>query len=125
MTQEASTRAQEPLPTAPPVGEVGWPQARTRLNARSWLLVVASSVGYIGWGTVLLLAFLAGVYSLLTMPRREDPRITIRVGLVVAYFPGATSEQVEAQVTQKLEEYLFRFSEVRKEKTYSPPATGR
>lgn len=53
MTEEASTRAQETLPTASPVGEAGWPQARTRLNARSWLLVVASSVGYIGWGTVL------------------------------------------------------------------------
>ncbi|RSK47535.1 efflux RND transporter permease subunit [Hymenobacter rigui] len=74
---------------------------------------------------VLLMAFLAGVYSLLTMPRREDPKITIRVGLVVTYFPGATAEQVEAQVTQKLEEYLFRFSEVRKEKTYSTTRDGQ
>ncbi|TGE23660.1 efflux RND transporter permease subunit [Hymenobacter aquaticus] len=74
---------------------------------------------------VLLMAFLAGIYSLLTMPRREDPKITIRVGLVVAYFPGATAEQVEAQVTQKLEEYLFRFSEVRKEKTYSTTRDGQ
>ncbi len=74
---------------------------------------------------VLLMAFLAGVYSLLTMPRREDPKITIRVGLVVAYFPGATAEQVEAQVTQKLEEYLFRFSEVRKEKTCSTTRDGQ
>ena len=74
---------------------------------------------------VLLLAFLTGVYSLLTMPRREDPRITIRVGLVVAYFPGATAEQVEAQVTQKLEEYLFRYAEVRKARTFSTTRDGQ
>ncbi len=52
MTEESTTRAQEPLPTSSP-DEAGWAQARTRLNARSWLLVVASSVGYVGWGTVL------------------------------------------------------------------------
>ena len=74
---------------------------------------------------VLLLAFITGVYALLTMPRREDPKITIRQGLVVAYFPGATAGQVEEQVTQKLEEYLFRFAEVRKEKTFSTTRDGQ
>lgn len=75
--------------------------------------------------TVLLLAFVVGVHALLTMPRREDPKITIRQGLVVAYFPGATAGQVEEQVTQKLEEYLFRFAEVRKEKTFSTTRDGQ
>ncbi|GAB3638988.1 efflux RND transporter permease subunit [Hymenobacter arcticus] len=74
---------------------------------------------------VLLLAFLAGAYSLLTMPRREDPKITVRQGLVIAYFPGANAVQVEEQVTQKLEEYLFRFAEVRKAKTYSTTRDGQ
>ena len=57
----------------------------------------------------------AGVYSLAGMPRREDPKITIRSGLVVAVYPGATAEQVELQVTRKIEDRLFRFDEVRKE----------
>jgi multidrug efflux pump subunit AcrB/outer membrane protein TolC len=61
----------------------------------------------------------AGVVSLTTMPRREDPKITIRTGLVVATYPGATAEQVEQQVTRKIEERLFRFEEVRKGKTWS------
>lgn len=71
--------------------------------------------------TLLLTAavFLSGVYALMTMPRREDPKITIRTGLVVALYPGATAEQVEKQVTRKIEERLFRFSEVRKGKTWS------
>jgi multidrug efflux pump subunit AcrB len=73
---------------------------------------------------VLLLLFIIGVNSLLNMPRREDPKITIRQGLVIAYYPGANSAQVEDQVTKKLEQYLFQFEEVRKEKTYSTTSDG-
>ncbi len=74
--------------------------------------------------SVLLLVFITGIYSLLTMPRREDPKITIRAGLVVAYFPGANSHEVELQVTQKVEEYLFQFNEVKKSKTVSISRDG-
>ena len=74
--------------------------------------------------SVLALAFVIGVYSLLHMPRREDPKITIRQGLVIAYYPGATSLQVEDQVTKKLEQYLFQYEEVRKSKTYSTTRDG-
>ena len=63
--------------------------------------------------------FVVGVHALLTMPRREDPKITIRVGLVAAIYPGASAEQVEEQVTRKIEDRLFRFEEVRKAKTFS------
>lgn len=74
--------------------------------------------------SVLLLLFAVGVNSLLNMPRREDPKITVRQGLVIAYFPGANSAQVEDQVTKKLEQYLFQFEEVRKDKTYSTTQDG-
>lgn len=59
--------------------------------------------------SVLFLVFVIGVNSLLNMPRREDPKITIRSGLVLAFYPGANSAQVEDQVTKKLEQYLFQF----------------
>ncbi len=62
---------------------------------------------------------LVGAYSLVKMPRREDPKITIRTGLVSAQYPGATAEQVEKQVTTKIEERLFRYAEVRKDRTFS------
>jgi len=68
--------------------------------------------------------FAAGLYTLFTMPRREDPKITIRTGLVSALYPGATAPEVEDQVTRKIEERLFRFSEVRREKTYSTSRNG-
>ncbi|WEA00631.1 efflux RND transporter permease subunit [Mucilaginibacter sp. SJ] len=73
---------------------------------------------------VLLMLFAVGVNSLLNMPRREDPKITIRTGLVIASFPGASAAQVEEQVTQKLEQYLFQYEEVDKTKTYSTSKDG-
>ncbi|AFK03868.1 acriflavin resistance protein [Emticicia oligotrophica DSM 17448] len=74
--------------------------------------------------SVLLLLFAIGIQSLLNMPRREDPKITIRTGLVIAYYPGANSAQVEEQVTKKLEQYLFQYEEVNKAKTYSTTKDG-
>ena len=74
--------------------------------------------------SVLFLLFAVGVNSLMNMPRREDPKITIRQGLVIAFFPGANSAQVEDQVTKKLEQYLFQYEEVDKSKTYSTTKDG-
>jgi multidrug efflux pump subunit AcrB/outer membrane protein TolC len=68
--------------------------------------------------------FVAGLYALVTMPRREDPKITIHTGIVAAIYPGATSREVEDQVTRKIEERLFRFSEVHREKTFSTTRNG-
>jgi multidrug efflux pump subunit AcrB/outer membrane protein TolC len=68
--------------------------------------------------------FAVGLIALFTMPRREDPKITIRTGLVSAIYPGATSAEVEDQVTRKIEERLFRFSEVRRDKTFSTTRNG-
>jgi multidrug efflux pump subunit AcrB/outer membrane protein TolC len=68
--------------------------------------------------------FVAGFYALLTMPRREDPKITIRTGIVAATYPGATTTEVEDQVTRKIEERLFRFEEIRRDKTFSTTRNG-
>lgn len=70
------------------------------------------------------MAVAVGVNAFLHMPRTEDPSITIRTGLVMALYPGATSEQVEQQVTKTLERHIFKFPEIRKEKTYSTSRPG-
>ena len=67
---------------------------------------------------------LAGAQAILHMPRMEDPSITIRTGIVAAFYPGATSDQVESQLAKKIEDRLFKFAEVRKEKTYSTSRPG-
>ena len=74
--------------------------------------------------SILLLTFIVGGYSLLEMPRREDAKIPIQVGQIIAFYPGANSLQVEEQVTKKLEQYLFQYEEVRKEKTTSTTRDG-
>jgi len=74
--------------------------------------------------SILALTFLVGVYSLMEMPRREDAKVKVRVGQVIALYPGANALQVEEQVTRKLEQYLFQYAEVRKEKTTSVTSDG-
>jgi multidrug efflux pump subunit AcrB/outer membrane protein TolC len=72
--------------------------------------------------TVMLVA--CGVYALLRMPRREDPKIHVRTGIVAAFYPGASASEVENQVTQKIEQRLFKIEGVRREKTYSTSRNG-
>jgi multidrug efflux pump subunit AcrB/outer membrane protein TolC len=76
--------------------------------------------------TIILTAMIVfiGVHAFLKMQRTEDPTITIRTGIVAAMYPGATSEQVEKQVTKTLERHIFKFAEVRKDKTYSTSRPG-
>ncbi len=73
---------------------------------------------------ITLILMVIGVISMLTMPRSEDPKITVRQALVIALYPGADELQMEKQVTDKIEQYLFSFEEVRKEKTKSETKEG-
>ncbi|MHB9141940.1 MAG: efflux RND transporter permease subunit [Paludibacter sp.] len=67
---------------------------------------------------------LFGIYALQNMPRQEFPTFTIRQGLVIGMMPGATSSQVEEQLSSKVEEFLFGFKEINKKKTYSISKEG-
>lgn len=71
-----------------------------------------------------LIFVLAGIHSLLHMPRREDPKMTIRQGLVIMVYPGATAREMEEQVTKKVEALLFRYDEVKKDETESTTKDG-
>ena len=71
---------------------------------------------------VMLFAF--GIYGMREMPKDEFPAFTIRQGVVVAVYPGATAEEVEEQVTKPLERYLFTYGEVKREKTTSTSQNG-
>lgn len=60
-----------------------------------------------------------GIIALIQMPRDEFPEFKIRQGLIIGVYPGASSEQVEEQLTKKVENYLFQYEAVDKKKTYS------
>jgi multidrug efflux pump subunit AcrB len=66
-----------------------------------------------------VIAVLVGVVALFQMPRDEYPTFTVSTGIVVGLYPGATSQQVEEQLTAKVENYLFQFKSVNRAKTYS------
>ncbi len=69
-----------------------------------------------------LIAF--GVYSLPNMRKNEFPDFTVRQGIVIAVAPGNTAQEMEEQVTKPLENYIFTYKEVKKEKTFSMSRDG-
>ncbi|GAT63756.1 efflux RND transporter permease subunit [Paludibacter jiangxiensis] len=89
-------------------------------------------IGFIAWAmrnhnitNLLVVMFVIfGVVALLKMPRNEFPQFTIRQGVVVGVYPGATSSEVEEQLTKQVENYLFGFKEVKKKDTYSESKDG-
>lgn len=70
------------------------------------------------------LLVLLGIYGLAVMPKQEFPPFTIRQGLIVGVYPGATSEEVEEQFAKPLERFMFTYKEVKKAKTYTMSQDG-
>ena len=56
-----------------------------------------------------------GIYGLVNINKNEFPDFTIRQGIVVAVYPGVTSNEMEEQVTKPLENYIFTYKEVKKD----------
>lgn len=54
----------------------------------------------------ILMALIGGVWAFLSMGRAEDPTFTIRVLVVNAYWPGATNQEMEQLVVNRLEKRL-------------------
>lgn len=65
-----------------------------------------------------------GLAGIVNMPKQEMPVFTIRQGAVVAVCPGSTSQEIEERVTKPLEDFVFGYKEVRKDKTYSQTKDG-
>ncbi|MEW6693740.1 MAG: efflux RND transporter permease subunit [Pseudomonadota bacterium] len=63
---------------------------------------------------LLILSILAGLYAFASLGRAEDPAFTVRVMQVNVAWPGASPEQLQQQVVDRLEkriqevEYLYR-----------------
>ena len=73
---------------------------------------------------LIVLLFVLGIFGMYDMPKDEFPQFTIRQGVVVAVYPGATTEEVEQQVTRELERYLFTYKEVNRTKTTTTSQNG-
>ena len=67
-------------------------------------------------------ALLAGVASVLSTPREEDPQIVVPVADVFVTFPGGSAEEVEHLVARPLEKLLWQIDGV--EYVYSMSSRG-
>ncbi len=59
----------------------------------------------ISWLFIVILA-IGGVTSFLELGRLEDPAFTIKDAMVIATYPGATSKEVEEELTYPLEKEI-------------------
>ena len=70
-------------------------------NLSEWALKKRSLVVFL-----MILAVVAGTMSFLKLGRGEDPAFTVRTMVVAAGWPGATSDEMLKQVTERLERTL-------------------
>ena len=66
---------------------------------------------------LVLVMMLAGIASLIFIPKDEFPQVDLPVGLVVGVYPGASELEVEQQLAKPLEDFLWTFKEIDREKT--------
>jgi multidrug efflux pump subunit AcrB len=56
---------------------------------------------------------LFGVYSYLTLPAREDPKLIIRQAVVTTVYPGLSADRIELLITKPLEEAIVALPNIR------------
>ena len=69
----------------------------------------------------LLVVAIAGTMSFLQLGQREDPDFTFRAMVIRTIWPGATSEQVDEQITDRLEKKLQETPYFKWTRSYSKP----
>ena len=87
-----------------------------RFNLSEWALANRGIVVYL-----MILLGLTGVWSYLNLGQSEDPPFTFRMMVIKTYWPGASAEQVELQVTDRIEEKLQEHEQLDYLRSYSKP----
>ncbi|WND01561.1 efflux RND transporter permease subunit [Temperatibacter marinus] len=73
---------------------------------------------------ILMLILVSGLNAIQVMPRLEDPHMQSRVVNVTTLYPGADAEQVEAEVTEKIERKMREIAEVKTITAVSNPGVS-
>ena len=85
-------------------------------NLASWSMAHKALVYFF-----MVLFSIAGILAYFSLGRMEDPDYTIRQMVVTTSWPGATAEQVETQLTDRLEKRLQDLEGLDKLQSYSLP----
>ena len=73
-----------------------------QLNLSEWALKHPQMVLYL-----IIIFMIGGVFSFIQLGRAEDPDFTFKVMVVRTLWPGASAEQVEQQLTERIEKKLY------------------
>ncbi|HZP11168.1 MAG TPA: efflux RND transporter permease subunit [Nevskiaceae bacterium] len=92
----------------------------TRFNLSEWALANRGLVTYF-----MVLLGIAGVWSYFQLGQSEDPPFTFRVMVVRTFWPGATADQVDREVTDRIEEKLQELESLDYLKSYSRPGESQ
>jgi len=87
-----------------------------RFNLSDWTLHHRTLIGFF-----LVAIALLGVYSYRHLSQAEDPPYTFKMMVIRTVWPGATAEQVEQQVTERIEKKLQEMPNIDKIQSYSRP----
>ncbi len=85
-----------------------------RFNLSRWAVTHQSLVLFL-----IIVLSLGGIYSYARLGRAEDPSFTIKVMIVSAVWPGATTDEIQSQVADPIEKVLQEVPHFDKVRTYS------
>lgn len=87
-----------------------------KLNLSEWALRNSSLVRYL-----MIVLMVAGLFSYTQLGQKEDPEFTFKAMMVRVLWPGATAQETEQQVTDKIEKKLQEMGELEYVKSYTKP----
>ncbi|NOR41138.1 MAG: hypothetical protein GQ537_08010, partial [Gammaproteobacteria bacterium] len=67
------------------------------------------------------LLIVGGVFSYFQLGQLEDPEFTIKTAAIITSYPGASAEQVELEITDRIETKLQEMSELKQVYSSSRP----
>ncbi|MCL6417057.1 efflux RND transporter permease subunit [Aestuariirhabdus sp. Z084] len=71
---------------------------------------------------VVFLLVVGGIFSFMGLGRLEDPDFTVKIGVIITQYPGASAEEVELEVTDRIEAALQEMPQL--DTTYSISRAG-
>ncbi len=86
------------------------------LNLSAWAIRHQALVLF-----MIVMSMAVGLFAFKTLGRAEDPNFTVRTMLVTAQWPGATAQEMQQQVTDRLEQALQQVPNFDFTRTYSRP----
>jgi multidrug efflux pump subunit AcrB len=74
---------------------------------------------------LILLCLIGGLWGLETIGRLEDPNFSIKQALIFTAYPGATAEEVERELTERLESAVQQMPQLKRVTSKSMPGMSQ